>query len=52
MWFLTHRRERAMWWYNRVFMPIGLRMQKPLSFAPGLIDDDGVDTVLLVCRRS
>jgi SAM-dependent methyltransferase len=51
MWFLIHRRERAMWWYNRVFMPIGLRMQKPLNFAPGLIDDDAVDTVLLVCRR-
>lgn len=51
MWFLTHRRERAMWWYNRVFMPIGLRMQKPLRLEPGLIDDDDVDTVLLVCRR-
>jgi SAM-dependent methyltransferase len=51
MWFLTHQRERAMWWYNRVIMPLGLRFQEPLATSPGFIDDDGVDTVLLVCRR-
>jgi SAM-dependent methyltransferase len=51
MWFLTHRRQRAMWWYNRVFMPIGLKLQKPLQWHAGLIDDADVDTVLLVCRR-
>ena len=51
MWFLDHHRERAMWWYNRVFMPLGLRMQKPLVFADGLIDDDEVDTVLILCRK-
>src|SRR5699024_11175900 len=28
MWFLTHQRKHAMWWYNRVFMPLGLRRQK------------------------
>ena len=51
MWFLAHRRERAMWWYNRVMMPIGLRFQRPLAFAPGLIDTQRVDEILLVCRR-
>jgi hypothetical protein len=51
MWFLIHRRERAMWWYNSVIMPIGLRMQKPLRWRAGLVDDPGVDTVILVCRR-
>ncbi|HEX5314541.1 MAG TPA: class I SAM-dependent methyltransferase [Gammaproteobacteria bacterium] len=51
MWYLMHQRERAMWWYNRVIMPLGLRRQKPLRFRTGLIDDDGVDTVLVVCRR-
>jgi SAM-dependent methyltransferase len=51
MWFLTHQRERAMWWYNRVFMPIGLRFQKPLSWSEGLVADAGVDTVLVICRR-
>lgn len=51
MWFLDHYRERAMWWYNRIFMPLGLRMQKPLVFAVGLIDGDNVDTVLILCRK-
>jgi SAM-dependent methyltransferase len=50
-WFLTHRRKRAMWWYNRVFMPLGVRFQKPLALVPGMIDDAGVDEVLLVCRK-
>lgn len=48
-WYLTHQRERAMWWYNRVFMPIGLRFQKPLRWHAGLGDTDGVDEVLLRC---
>jgi SAM-dependent methyltransferase len=51
MWYLTHQRERAMWWYNRVIMPLGLRFQPVLAMQPGWIDDSGVDTVLLVCRR-
>jgi SAM-dependent methyltransferase len=52
MWWLTHRRERAMWWYNRVFMPLGLRFQKSLSFAAGLIDTAEVDEILMVCRKA
>ena len=51
MWFLTHRRERAMWWYNRVFMPIGLRFQSTLSWSDGLVADEGIDTVLVICRK-
>jgi SAM-dependent methyltransferase len=50
MWWLLHDRERAMWWYNRVIMRIGLRMQKELNFTPGLLAADGVDEVILVCR--
>lgn len=50
-WFLTHQRERAMWWYNRVFMPLGLRFQKPLDWRAGLPEVDGVDEVLLLCRK-
>jgi SAM-dependent methyltransferase len=52
MWFLEHHRERAMWWYNRVFMPLSVRFQDKLVFAPGLIDTDNVDEVLLVCRKA
>lgn len=51
MWWLTHHRERAMWWYNRVMMPLGVRFQKKLSLQPGMIDGDDVDEVLLVCRK-
>jgi SAM-dependent methyltransferase len=50
IWGLTHRRERAMWWYNRV-LPISARFQKKLTLASGMIDTDDVDEVLLVCRR-
>ena len=51
MWWLTHHRERAMWWYNRVFMPFGLRLQKPLAFASGMLDAAKADELLLVCRK-
>lgn len=51
MWFLTHRRERAMWWYNRVFMPIGLRFQSALHWSDGLVAHEGIDTVLVICRK-
>jgi SAM-dependent methyltransferase len=50
-WYLTHRRERAMWWYNHVFMPLGLRFQKPLQWRAGLGSTQGVDELLLHCRR-
>jgi SAM-dependent methyltransferase len=51
MWWLTHNRERAMWWYNRAFMPLGLRFQKPLHLGRGMIPTDAVDEILLVCRK-
>ena len=51
MWWLLHHRELAMWWYNRVFMQLGLWFQKELRLAPGMIATDEVDEILLVCRR-
>ena len=48
MWWLEHHRERAMWWYNRIFMPLGVRLQKPLAPRAGMIDSEDVDEVLLV----
>jgi len=51
-WYLTHQRERALWWYNRVIMPLGLRLQKPLPWQRGMPDCDGVDELLLLCRRA
>lgn len=52
MWYLQHRRERAMWWYNRVFMPLGIYFQKKLAFSTGMLDASNVDEVLLVCRKN
>jgi SAM-dependent methyltransferase len=51
MWWLTHRREQALWWYNRAFMPLGLRFQKKLDFQTGMMDAAQVDEVLMVCRK-
>ena len=51
MWCLTHRREQAMWWYNHLFMPFGVRFQKKLSLVSGMVDTEGVDEILLVCRK-
>lgn len=49
---LRRRRERAIWWYDRVILPLGARFQKRLALAPGMIDARSVDEVLLVCARS
>jgi len=51
MWFLIHKRKRAMWWYSHVFMPLGLRFQKKLDLFPGMIDTELVSDVMLVCRK-
>ncbi len=49
-WYLTHQRERAMWWYNRV-LPFSLRFQNELALKDGMIETEDVDEVLLVCRK-
>ena len=51
MWWLTHRRAQAMWWYGHVFMPLAVRFQKKLRLTPGVIATDNVDEILVVCRR-
>jgi SAM-dependent methyltransferase len=52
MWWLTHHRERALWWYNRAFMPLGLRFQQTLDWQAGMIAADAVDEVIMVCRKA
>jgi SAM-dependent methyltransferase len=52
IWWLVHHRERAMWWYNRAYSHIALRLQKPLRLEPGVIATDEVDEILMVCRRA
>lgn len=52
MFFLRRYPDRAFWFYNRLFMPLGLRFQKPLIFEKGWCDlSGGVDEVLCVCRQ-
>ena len=51
VWGLTQRRVQAMRWYNTLFLPLGLLLQRRLACAPGLIDVAKVDELLLVCRR-
>jgi SAM-dependent methyltransferase len=51
MWWLTHHRARAMWWYNRVIMPLGVYFQSKLVLTRGMLDATAVDEVLLVCRK-
>ena len=48
---LANRRAVAMRLYNWVLMPLGILFQKRLRFQPGLIGGEGIDEVLLVCRR-
>jgi len=51
LWFLKHHRREAMWCYNKVLMPLGMFFQKRLKFVDGLIDETGVDEIVLVCRK-
>jgi len=52
VWGLTRQPVQAMRWYNRLFLPLGLFLQKPLAWASGLMDVANVDELLLVCRHS
>ena len=51
MWWLVNHRERALWRYNRAFMPLGLRFQKSLDLHGGMIATDAVDEIFMVCRK-
>ena len=51
VWGLTQRPQQAARWYNKLFLPLGLLLQRRLAWASGLIDVSNVDELLLVCRR-
>ena len=51
-WMLTRQPRRAMRWYNRVFLPLGLLLQKRLEWMPGLIDLATTAELVLICRHS
>jgi SAM-dependent methyltransferase len=52
VWGLTHRRERAMWWYDRVILGLGVLLQKQLELVPGMMDVTDVEEILLCCRKT
>jgi SAM-dependent methyltransferase len=52
VWGLTKRRVQALRWYNALFLPLGLLLQRRLEWGSGLIDVVGVGELLLACRRS
>ncbi len=52
VWSFQHRRRHAEWWYSRVILPLGAFLQRRLVLAPGTIDLQNVEEVLLVCRRA
>jgi SAM-dependent methyltransferase len=50
-WLRDHR-ATALRWYNSVFNPIGMLLQKRLKFGPGLIETSRQRGIVLVCLRS
>lgn len=40
----------AMWFYNNIFMPLGLLFQKSLTLHSGLMATDQIGEIFLVCR--
>ena len=43
VWQLQNRRERAIWWYDRVILPLATRFQGRLELSPGMLDASDVD---------
>lgn len=51
VWWLTHLRTFAIWWYDRIILGLGQRFQTKLVLTPGMMDVADVDEVLLACRK-
>ncbi len=47
---MQEKPRTAMWVYNRILMPMGLRFQKPLNLQQGMADMASISDVFLVCR--
>ena len=52
MWLLSHFQRPTLFLYDIFIFPLGLRLQKPLNFVPGLIATTEVEKVLFMCRRA
>jgi hypothetical protein len=40
-----------MWWYNTIFMPLGVLFQRKLKLTSDLRQSESADEILLVCRK-
>jgi hypothetical protein len=40
-----------MWWYNTIFMPLGVLFQHRLNLTTDLQQAETADEILLVCRK-
>lgn len=49
---MKHYRKRAMWYYNHIFMPIGLFFQPKFVTQAGVADTESLDQILLICRKA
>jgi len=49
-WWLRRHYEMAMSYHNQFFFPLGLKLQKPLQFKPGLVRDETIDEVFVICN--
>ena len=49
--FLRRHYKLAMFCFNHIFFPLGLKMQKKLQFSDGLANTDKVEGVLVICKR-
>lgn len=43
--------ERSLWYYNRIFMPLGLFFQKPLKLQEGMANTDTIGEVFMVLKK-
>lgn len=54
IWFLTHQRSVALFWYNWLLLPLGIFFQKRLKFRAGLLDTcrvPGAAEIVLICSK-
>jgi SAM-dependent methyltransferase len=51
MWYMTHLRTWATFWYNWIGMPVATMLQEPLALANGFIQCPDAAELLFVCRR-
>lgn len=48
--YLEKNPQRALWYYNHIFMPIGLKRQKPLKVENHWCDLTDADEIIILCK--